>query len=64
MTTTETTTPAGAGAQGGPATSVYSAAARRVRESHTHAVPEAANGPAIGRDGYTMQEIGDGDDHG
>lgn len=59
MTTSETTTRRGSDVKVAPATSAYSAAARAVRESHTHPVPETAKGPAIGSDGYAMEEIGD-----
>jgi glyoxylase-like metal-dependent hydrolase (beta-lactamase superfamily II) len=37
----------------------YSAAARRVREVRTYPVPGVATGPAIGPDGYIIQEVGD-----
>jgi glyoxylase-like metal-dependent hydrolase (beta-lactamase superfamily II) len=59
MTTTETRTPPGSGGQVASGASVYSAAARLVREAPTHPVPETAKGPAIGREGYTMEEIGE-----
>lgn len=38
----------------------YSAAARRVREAPTHPVPAIAKGPAPDRDGYAIDELGDG----
>lgn len=60
MTTTATMTRRGFGAKVAPATSAYSAAARGVREAPTHPVPETAKAPAIGSDGYAMEEIGDG----
>ncbi len=38
----------------------YSAVARRVREAPTHPVPNSARGPAIGEEGYALQELADG----
>jgi len=60
MTTTQTTTRRVSGAKVSPATSTFSAAARSVRETTTHPIPETAKGPVIGSDGCAMEEIGDG----
>jgi glyoxylase-like metal-dependent hydrolase (beta-lactamase superfamily II) len=64
MTTTgDSTVGDGAGAAGpdvGSGGTGYSAAAKRVREAPTHPVPEIARGPAVGPDGYVMEELGDG----
>ncbi len=62
------TTPADRAKDGSPAATVngrsgtpdYSAAAKRVREAPTHPVPEIAKGPAIGPDGYAIDELADG----
>lgn len=50
MTTTPSTTPVHS----------YAEAARRTREAPTHPVPENAKGPAVGKDGYVLQELADG----
>jgi glyoxylase-like metal-dependent hydrolase (beta-lactamase superfamily II) len=49
----------GTDGNGRPGTPDYSAAAQRLREAPTYPVPEIAKGPAVGPDGYVMQEIGD-----
>ncbi|WP_216870309.1 MBL fold metallo-hydrolase [Modestobacter excelsi] len=41
------------------ATPNHSAVARRVREASTYPVPAIATGPAIGHDGYAIEELGD-----
>lgn len=61
-TSIRTATPAAVGddSTATAATRNYSELARRIRSAPTHAIPEAAKGPAIGPDGYTMQELGNG----
>jgi glyoxylase-like metal-dependent hydrolase (beta-lactamase superfamily II) len=48
------------GGNGRSGTPDYSAAARRAREASTYPVPEVAKGPAVNRDGYAIEELGDG----
>jgi glyoxylase-like metal-dependent hydrolase (beta-lactamase superfamily II) len=49
-----------AGSSDGSETPDYTMAAKRVREASTYPVPDIAKGPALGPDGYTMEELGDG----
>ncbi len=65
---TTTTTPAGptaehdtppVGVNGRSETPSFSAAAKRAREAETHPVPSIAKGPAVGPEGYVLQELAD-----